>query len=258
MTFLEELSIFLKAILHWIYAFIGFSIFFFVIGPVCTTIYGKSIIVPMFTDKSFAVYAFKSLQKSFVPDGVSLIVTNPMSGFVVQLEIAIVLAFIFLFPFFLYKVMQYLSPALFEHEKKIILKALALSSGLFFAGCLFAYLYMIPLTFKLMYPFTIVLGVEPFFSLDSFMSWVICILLATGITFLLPVFMFVLSFLKIINHGFWKKRWRLSFFSLLVFSAVITPDQTGVTMILLFAPLAVLYVVGVILTNRLEKRRAME
>jgi len=185
-----------------------------------------------------------------MPSGVEIIVTNPMSGFIAQLQVAMTLAFISVLPLFLYKIMRYLSPALFEHEKKAISRSLILCTLLFIFGCLFAYYYLIPLTFIFMYPFTTALEVTPFFALDVFMSWVLGILLTTGITFLFPVFMIVLSFLGIVGPDFWRNKWRHALLLLLVFSAVITPDQTGVTMGLLFIPLALLYSVGSTLASR--------
>lgn len=250
MTFFEELKIFVKGILHWTYAFIGFSLFFFIFGLHTVTIYGRNLMLPIFSEDSFAVQFFKIIQHDFMPSGVTIIVTNPMSGFITQLEIAMTLAFISIFPLFLYKIMKYLSPALFEHEKRMIFKALILSSTLFMLGCLFAYYYMIPLTFKFMYPFTTALDVTPFFSLDAFMSWVIGILLATGLTFLLPIFMVILSFLRIVSPNFWRSKWRHALVCLLIFSAVITPDQTGITMIILFIPLIALYITGAMLAKR--------
>jgi|SRR3989344_503409 len=254
MTLLEELKLFIKSILHWIYALIGFSFFFFLFGLRTVTIYGKDVMLPLVGGDSFAVQFFKIMQNDFMPSGVALIVTSPMSGFITQVELAMTLAFIVVSPLFLYRIMKYLSPALFEHEKKAIFKSLVLSSVLFLLGCLFAYFYMIPLTFKFMYPFTTALGVTPFFSLDVFMSWVIGILLATGITFLFPIFMIILSFMGVVSPNFWRSKWRHALVCLLVFSALITPDQTGITMLLLFIPLVVLYIVGAMLAGRAAQR----
>jgi len=250
MTLLEELKLFAKSMLHWLYAFIGLSLFFFGLGLHTVTVYGRSFLLPVFSEDSFAVQLFKIMQHDFMPSGVTLIVTNPMSAFIVQLEIAMTLAFVAVSPLLLYKITKYISPALFEHEKKAATKALVLSSALFISGCLFAYYYMIPLTFKFMYPFTTALEVTPFFTLDAFMSWVIGILLATGITFLLPVFMIALSYVGIISPNYWRSKWRQAFVFLLIFCAIITPDQTGITMILLFIPLVVLYIGGALLANK--------
>ena len=252
MTLLQELKIFIKNIAPWLYSLIGFSLFFSIFGLHKVAIYSRDFILPVFSGDSFSVQAFKIIARDFLPSGVQLIVTNPWSGFTAQLEIAVILAFIVTLPFLMYKVIKYLSPALFEHEKKAIFKSVVMFTGLFMLGCIFAYYFMIPLTFKFMYPFASSLGIVTFFSLDAFMSWVIAILITTGVIFLLPVFMIVLSSLGIVSPEFWRKKWRFAFLCLLIFSAIITPDQTGVTMVLLFAPLAVLYMLGSLLSSRVK------
>ena len=249
MTLLQELKIFIKNIAPWLYSLIGFSAFFSIFGLHKAVIYGRSFILPTFSGDSFSVQVFKIIEREFVPPGVQLMVTNPWSGFIAQLKIVVVLAFIVTLPFFLYRVIKWSSPALFKHEKKAVFRSVIMFTVLFMLGCLFAYYYMIPLTFKFMYPFASSLGVITFFALDAFMSWVIAILITNGITFLLPIFMLVLSSLGIVSPIFWRKKWRFAFLCLLIFSAIITPDQTGVTMILLFAPLAGLYMAGSLLAR---------
>ena len=209
-------------------------------------------ILPTPNSVSFSVQVFKMMQHDFLPEGVLVIVTDPFGGFLAQLEIAMILAFIFTFPLFIYQIIRYISPALFKHEKTAILKSVTLSSALFLLGNIFAYFYMIPLTFRFMYPFTTSLGVTPFFLLDIFISWAICSLIATGVIFLIPVFMVVLSYLGLVSPDFWKNKWQQAFLLLLIFSALITPDQTGFTMVLLFVPLAFLYIFGLILTRKFK------
>ena len=253
MTLFQEFKIFIKNIASWFYAFIGFSVFFSFFGLHRVIIYGKNLILPTPSADSFSIQVFKMIKRDFLPSGVQLIVTDPWSGFITQLEIVATLAFLMTFPFLLYKIIKYLSPALFEHEKRAIFKSVVMFTILFMLGCIFAYYFMIPLTFKFMYPFASSLGVTTFFSLDIFMAWVMAILITTGVIFLLPIFMFVLSYLRIVDSIFWRKKWRFSLLCLLIFSAIITPDQTGVTMLLLFIPLAVLYMLGSLLANRVNK-----
>lgn len=255
MTLLQELKIFIKNIATWIYALIGFAFFFSIFGLHKVAIYGRSFTLPSFSKDPFSVQVFKIMERDFLPSGVQLIVTNPWSGFIAQLEIVIILAFITTLPLLLYKIINYCSPALFEHEKRAILKSVFMFTALFVLGCLFAYYFMVPLTFEFMYPFASSLGVLTFFALDAFMAWIITILISTGIMFLLPIFMLVLSSLGIVSPDFWRKKWRTSLLCLLIFSAIMTPDQTGVTMILLFAPLAVLYMVGSLLAGRGSKAK---
>lgn len=251
MTLLQELKIFIKHIAHWLYALVGFSFLFYLFGLKKVAIYGKSFILPVPSDNSLPVQVFKMVKHDLLPEGVQLIVTNPWGGFIAQLQITFILAFIVTFPFLLYKIMRYISPALFAHEKKAMLKTVVMFTVLFMLGNLFAYYYMLPMTFKFMYPFAASLETITFFSLDAFMSWVIAILITTGVIFLLPVFMTVLSYLGLVSSDFWKEKWRFSFLCLLIFSAIITPDGTGISMILLFAPLAVLYMGGSMLAGKL-------
>lgn len=250
MTLLQELKIFIKSIASWIYALIGFSFFFALFGLHQVVIYGKNIPLPVFSKDSFAVQAFKVIERAFLPEGVRLIVTNPWSGFVAQLELVLIMAFVVTFPFLLYKVIGYCSPALFRHERKAVLKATFLCTGLFVLGGLFAFYYMIPMTFEFMYPFASSLGIITFFALDAFMSWVLSILITTGVIFLLPIFMIVLSAMGVVPPDFWKRKWQPALLCLLIFSAIITPDQTGVTMVVLFTPLAVLYMGGSVMARR--------
>ena len=99
MTLLQELKIFIKNIAPWLYSLIVFSLFFSIFGLHKVTIYSRDLILPVFSDNSFSVQVFKMIERDFVPPGVQLIVTNPWSGFIAQLEIVIILAFICLSEF---------------------------------------------------------------------------------------------------------------------------------------------------------------
>lgn len=235
MTILEEIKNFLKSILYWIYSLFGFSFFFFTSG--------------------FSVQVFQKIQSDLLPPDVHLVVTNPMSAFVSQILLSLLLAFIITFPLFLYKIMQYLSPALFKHEKKLIFQSLLPAILLFFSGCSFAYYFLIPATFKILYPYAVVIGAVPFFSVNEFVSSVLGLMIATGIMFLLPLFMVILSFIGLVKSAIWRNKWRYALLFFLIFTAIITPDGTGITMALLFFPMAGLYFTGCILTSRFDRSK---
>ena len=238
MTFLEEFKIFIKNILHWIYSLISFSFFFFLFP----------------TPKSFSVQVFNQIRQDLLPPGVQLVVTNPMSAFVLQILISILLSFLLNIPFLIYKIILYLRPALLPHEKKAVLWSLLPFVVLFFAGCLFSYFFLIPATFKILYPYATAMGILPFFSLDEFIYYVFSLMIGVGLMFLLPLFMILLSFMGIISPEFWKRKWRHALLFFLISSAIITPDGTGITMALLFVPLAALYFAGYFFADKLNKQ----
>ena len=239
MTILEEVKVFIKNISLFLFLFLGFSLSFF--------------LFPL--DNPITLQIFQKIKSDLLPSCVELIVTNPLTAFVFEIELSMLLAFVILFPFFLYKIISYLKPALFSHEKKLLLQSLIPSSLLFFIGCLFSYYYVIPTTFEVLYPYAIHLGVIPFFSLAEFTSSVFSLMTITGIMFLLPIFMAILSFLGIIKSDFWKSHFRHAFLLFLVFTAIITPDGTGITMFLLFVPLIMLYFFGYLLTKKFDKSK---
>ena len=109
---------------------------------------------------------------------------------------------------------------------------------------MFAYAFVIPPTFKALYAYTAVTGVTSLFSMETFVSSVVTFMMITGVLFLLPVFMILLSFLGIIPPPFWWEHWRYAQVAFLVFSAIITLDGSGVSMVLLSLPLSGLYAVG--------------
>ncbi|OGZ31523.1 MAG: hypothetical protein A3H02_02330 [Candidatus Niyogibacteria bacterium RIFCSPLOWO2_12_FULL_41_13] len=250
MTLLEELKIFAKHILYWIFSFIGFSFFLFIFGFKKMAIFGQNYILPLPTENSFSVQVFNKIRQDLLPPDVQLVVTNPMSAFVSQILLSMLLSFLLTAPLFMYKIITYLHPALFLHERKAVLWSLFPLIFLFFSGSAFAYFFLIPAVFKTLYPYATGIGAVPFFSINEFIQYVFGLMIAVGLMFLLPLFMVLLSFMGIIKAGFWRKNWRHAFLFFLISSAIITPDGTGITMLMLFLPLAALYFTGYVFANK--------
>jgi sec-independent protein translocase protein TatC len=230
MNFLQELKRFIKSILRWVYVLVGLSFLIFVF--------------PL--SKPFSLLFFERIKQDLLPTGVELIVTNPTSAFLSQMIISFVLAFAAVSPLIIYSTVRYLSPALYENEKRALLWLLMPSSFLFIAGCFFSYFFIIPPTFKILYSFTAAMQAVPFFTIGEFVDSVLGMMLAVGVMFLLPIFMGILSRMGLVGSKFWKKNWRYAFLVFLIFSAIITPDGTGITMMILTAPLVGLYGLGMI------------
>lgn len=254
MTLFEEIKIFLKNILYWIYSFVGFSFFFFAFGFKEVVVFRKSYVLPVLTQNSFSVQVFNMIKRDLVPPGVQLVVTNPMSAFVSQILLSILLGFIATLPFFIYKIILYIQPALLPHEKRAVLLSLLPFVFLFVSGALFSYFFLVPATFRVLYPYATAIGAVPLFSIDEFIYYVCGLVIAVGVMFLLPLFMILLSLMGIVEPQFWRRKWRYALLFFMILSAIITPDGTGITMIMLFLPLITLYFAGYIFANRLSGR----
>ena len=123
MNILEEFKELVKNTLSGISLLLVFAFFFFLFGLKEVVIWGGSFILAVPSENSFSVLVFRKIQLDLLPSDVHLIVTNPLSAFISQVELSLLLAFLITFPYLLYKITGYLTPALFQHEQKIALKA---------------------------------------------------------------------------------------------------------------------------------------
>lgn len=195
---------------------------------------------------SYAMRMFLSVKEALLPDGVFVVALGPVSSFVAPIVVALLVALLATFPVGMAFVGRFLRPALSRKEYRILRSYALPSLILFYAGCALAYFFIIPTTFRLLYSFAEPIGVEPFFALDEFISSVFLLTLSVGVVFLLPIFMTAASRIGLIPSGFWIRHWRGAIVSAILFSAVVTPDGSGVTMAFLSVPLIALYGIGAV------------
>jgi len=126
---------------------------------------------------------------------------------------------------------------------------------LFLSGVTLCFVVVLPFTFNLLYSVQTSLGAN-FLILygNDFIDFVIWFTLAFGLAFELPILMYGLSYLGIVRSDFWKKYWRFATIAIFLFGAIITPDGSGVTMMLVSIPMLALYVIGYAATALRERR----
>ncbi len=251
MYFLKELERLRKDIVFpCLTVLLLLTIFFFAFGLRTVSLFGFNFPLPWPVWNSFSVLSFQQIQRDLLPSGVDLVVLNPMAAFLVQTVISFSLALVAGLPFFLYKLIGYFSPVFSPSEKIKILKICFPSLFLFIAGSLFAYFLIIPTTLDFLYQFPVALNINPFLAVNEFVFFILGLMLISGVMFLLPVLMVFLSWLDIAKRDFWKSNWRSALTIFLIFSAIITPDGSGLTMLLFSLPLSGLYFLGCYLTSK--------
>ncbi len=213
-----------------------------------TVVFGFPVSVPVFGAPSFAMKLFLFSKTFLVPEGVPIVALGPMSSFVAPIIMAFLVATLLSFPVGLYLIVRFLRPALRPRERKTLLRYIAPSIFLFYLGCAFAYFFIIPKTFSILYGFAPPLEVVTFFALDDFIASVFFLTIAIGFSFLFPVVMVTASRIGLIPREFWLLHWRGAVASVIIFSAIITPDGSGVTMILLSVPFMLLYGLGTVIS----------
>ena len=198
-----------------------------------------------------ATQIFLSAKSFHVPSNVPLVALGPVSVFMAPIVISFLISLLITFPYLLYSLGSYLRPALRPKERAAMYTFVIPSLILFYLGCAFGYFLLIPATFSILYSFAAPIGVTPFFSLDSFISSVFLLTVSVGFMFLLPMLMALLAKFSIMPYERWLKNWRGMLVIALIFSAVVTPDGSGITMVFLFVPLVLLYGVGLAVCKKM-------
>lgn len=192
-------------------------------------------------------------------DRIQIIPVGIADTMIVQLEISLFLGILLGMPMIVYQFGKFVAPGLYPHEKRMIMRTAVPATFLFAIGCLFAYLVIIPFTIRFLYGFTFEMGIQPYLSVESFISFVIIFMVAYGLVFELPVIMVGLSTLGVVEPQFWKDNWRYAFVAMIIFGAFITPDGSGITQIIVAAPMMLLYVIGYLLSkHKVNKAKSLK
>lgn len=183
-----------------------------------------------------------------------LISTDPTGPFMTAMNVALIAAIIVSFPFLLLFLLQFILPGLKDNEKKLIFPAIAIGAGLFLTGIAFSYFIVLPKALQFFWEFGADMGVKPMWTLNQYITFSTRFVLIFGISFELPILVMILVKLDILNYKLMKGTRAHAVVGIAIFSAVITPTQDALTLLLMIAPLYFLYEVCIWLARYLEKK----
>ena len=184
----------------------------------------------------------------------SLHIASPADGFVAQISIALVCGAIFSSPWIFYQAWAFVAPGLYRRERRLALPFVIFAGVFFIAGAFFGYQFVLPPAFQALLAFTGTidsslieseLTVTPTIMVLDYLDFALRMLLALGITFEVPIVIGFLAWMHIVN---WRQlvgfsRWWVVISAVL--SAILTPSGDAGTMMLVLAPLVVLYYVAI-------------
>ncbi len=187
----------------------------------------------------------------FLPEG-ALTTLTPFEGFSVRFKVSLYASIVACMPVILWQVLAFFLPALKPKERRWFTPTFAAAVGLFIAGTIFCYLVILHPAFQwLLDQSAGFASVQA--QANSFVDIIILFEVGFGAAFELPLVVFYLVIFGIVPYKKLRGSWRIVYIVLLVVSAVVTPDASPVTMILMFAALVVLYE-GSLLVSRIVLR----
>ena len=178
--------------------------------------------------------------------------------FVSAFKIALVAGFILSFPFVVRQLWLFVKPALSKKEIRRVQRSLFVVSLLFFTGVLFAYFLLVPVATNFLLSFSLSDKIQNIITISSVTGFVTFMSLATGLVFELPVLIYILTSIGLISSDFLKKYWRYAAVVIFIIAGIATPSPDVFSQLLLGIPLMSLYVLGIFIAKRVEKRKASE
>jgi sec-independent protein translocase protein TatC len=182
-----------------------------------------------------------------LPAGATMIATDVTGTFLVPLKVTLMAAFLIALPYVLWQMWAFVAPGLYHHEKKLAVPVL-LSSFLFFLiGMSFAYFFVFPVAFGFFAGYAPV-GVQMMTDIDKYLSFVLTMFIAFGVTFETPVIVIVLVRLRIVTLEKLRAIRSYVIVGAFVVGAIFTPPDV-VSQLLLAIPLWLLYELGILLAR---------
>ena len=186
---------------------------------------------------------------------INLIATELSSQFMTHVTTALYLGLLGASPYILVELFRFITPALYENEKKYSGQIAVTMYLLFVIGVLMSYFVLFPISFRFLGTYSVSGMVESNITLKSYISTFTTLTLVMGLVFQLPVIAFFLGKLEVVSSQLLRQYRKYAFLAIMVVAAIITPPDL-MTLILVTIPLYLLYEVSIIVLKRMEKRKA--
>ena len=197
------------------------------------------------SSKLYALLAKPLLAK--LPKGGQMIATDVTTPFFVPLKVALMAAFLIALPFILYQLWRFVAPGLYAHEKRLVLPLIFSSTLLFFCGMTFAYFVVFPIVFGFITS-SAPAGVAVMTDIDKYLSFVLTMFMAFGVTFQVPVAVVLLVRMGLVSVAKLREIRPYIVVASFVVGAIFTPPDV-VSQMMLAVPLWLLYEAGIIVAS---------
>ena len=184
---------------------------------------------------------------------VEMIATDLSSQFMTHITTAVYLGVLGASPYILYELFRFISPALYENERKYSVQVAGIIYVLFLLGVLMSYFVLFPISFRFLGTYSVSAKVVSNITLDSYISTFVSLTLVMGVVFQLPVVAFFLGKLGVVSSWMLSKYRKHALIVIMLVAAIITPPDL-MTLILVTIPLYLLYEVSIRVVKWVEPK----
>ena len=184
---------------------------------------------------------------------IPLISTELAAQFMTHISTSCYLAFLCASPYILFELFGFVSPALYDNEKRYSLIVVFVVYLLFALGLLMSYFVIFPISFQFLATYQVDPTINNTITLSSYISTFTTLTLMMGLVFQLPVIAFVLAKMGIVDTSLLRHYRRHALVIITIIAAIITPTTDIFTLLLVTVPIYMLYELSIFVVKRVEK-----
>ena len=184
----------------------------------------------------------------------NLTINGLLGPFTIMLKVGLMVGLVVASPIWLYQLWAFLAPGLHKHEKRYAIFFVACGFPLFFSGAALAYL-VLPTTAHFLIDLT-PYQVTNLVSVDGYLDLLARMVVVFGLSFELPLLLVMLNFTGVLSGRKMLSWWRWMIMGVTVFAAMATPSPDPLSMLLLAAPMALLFFMAIGVALLHDKRKA--
>ncbi len=222
-------------------------------------VFDKIIFAPV--DSNFILYDWFNYLANLLkmpalapdPFKINLINIELSAQFFIHISVSFTIACIIAVPYILYQLWLFVSPGLYDNERKTVTRAFFFASILFFIGTLVGYFFVFPLTVRFLGTYHVSEWVVNQISLQSYISTFTWMIVIMGLVFEMPALVAILSRMGILGKKTLKKYRKHAFVILIIIAAIITPTGDAFTLFIVGTPMYILYEFSILVSRDLDK-----
>lgn len=185
---------------------------------------------------------------------VEIINTGLAQQFMIHIKTAVCIGVIAVFPYILQQLFSFISPGLYQTERRVAVRILWSGYIMFMLGIALNYYLLFPLTFRFLGTYQVSYDVTNLINLESYMSTLVVMSISLGVMFELPVLAWLMAKAGFVDDKMLKRFRRHSIVAILIVCAIITPTSDIITLLIVSLPIYILYETSIIIVKHSHKR----
>lgn len=210
-----------------------------------------SIVTAFFIDWIVSNILFAPAKNTVPP--LTIINLKPYGQFLLYMEVIIIGGAVLSVPNIIYQFWRFIEPALKPNERKYIVSIVLFTTVCFLSGVVFSYYLLLPAALGFFAGFGTTV-IENNIAASEYLSFVISMVLASGLVFELPMASFFLSKIGILKPSFMRKYRRHAVIGILLIAAIVTPGPDITSQVMLGIPLFILYEISILICKYSQRK----